>query len=149
MGRENWKDFVEIIGVFAIVVSLVFVGLEVRQNTNAVKSTVVQAIAQQSYDSIVFIIENHELRMAKLAVDGAPPDEQRQLVYLYYSALIRIQLNRYMQARLGVIDLDTVLTLGGSSGIYDHRSFREYWSLRRENFDPEFVAYMENRVFTN
>ena len=149
MGRENLKDFVEIIGVVAIVVSLVFVGLEVRQNTNAVKSTVVQAVAQQSYDSIVLIIENDNLRMAQWAVQGAPPDEQRQLLSLYYSALIRIQLNRYMQAQLGVIDLDTVLNLGGSSGIYDHRSFREWWSLRRENFDPEFIAYMENRVFTD
>ena len=149
MGRENLKDFVEIICVVAIVVSLVFVGLEVRQNTNAVKSTVVQAVAQQSYDSIVLIIENDNLRMAQWAVQGAPPDEQRQLLSLYYSALIRIQLNRYMQAQLGVIDLDTVLNLGGSSGIYDHRSFREWWSLRRENFDPEFIAYMENRVFTD
>ena len=149
MGRENWKDFVEIIGVFAIVVSLVFVGLEVRQNTNAVKSTVVQAVAQQSYDSIVFIIENHELRMAKLAVDGAPPDEQRQLVFLFYSALIRIQLNRYMQSKLGVIDTESVLQVGGSGGIYNRPSFREYWSSQRDRYDPECDAYMKKRVFSD
>jgi hypothetical protein len=149
VSRENWKDSVEIIGAVAIVVSLVFVGLEVRQNTNAVRSTVVQEVAQQSYDAIVLLIENDKLRMAQSAIDGAPPDEQRHLMYLYYAALIRIQLNRYMQARLGVIDADTVLTLGGSAGIYDRPSFREWWSPQREKFDPEFVAYMEERVFTD
>jgi hypothetical protein len=149
LSREHWKDLVEAVGVLAIVVSLVFVGLEVRQNTNAVKSTVLDSSAQASYDAIVLLIENENLRKAQAAVDGPAPDENRQLMSLYYAALLRIQLNRFMQTRLGVIDEDTVSVVGGIGGIYNNPSFREYWSKRRDNYDPEFISYMEDRVFTD
>ena len=149
MNREHWKDLVEALGVLAIVVSLVFVGLEVRQNTNAVKSTVLESSAQASYDSIVLMIENESLRRAQAAIDGPVPDENRRLLNLYYAALLRIQLNRFMQTRLGVIDADTVSVVGGVGGIYNNPSFREYWSKRRDRYDPEFISYMEDRVFTD
>ena len=149
MNREHWKDLVEAAGVLAIVVSLAFVGLEVRQNTNAVKSTVLASSAQASYDSIVLMIENENLRKAQAAVDGPSPDENRRLLNLFYSALLRIQLNRFMQTRLGVIDADTVSPVGGIGGIYNNPSFREYWSSRRDRYDPEFISYMEDRVFTD
>ena len=147
LSRENWKDLVEIVGVISIVLSLVFVGLEVGQNTNAVQSTVVQAAAQQSYDSIVLLIENEGLRIAQSAIDGAPRDEQRRLLGLYYAALLRIQLNRFMQTKLGVVEVERVMSVGGRGGIYDRPSFQEWWSERRDSYDQDFVAFMEERVF--
>ena len=148
MTREQWKDLIEITSAFAIVVSLIFVGFEVRQNTDAVRSTVAQAVSQQSYDAIVLLIENNDLRTAQSAIDGAPPDENMQLLTLYYAALIRLQLNRYMQAKLGVIDAETVIAMGGGAVIYDRESFREFWALRRDKYDPEFVSFMEELVFS-
>jgi hypothetical protein len=38
MKRENLKDVVEIVGLIAIVASLVFLALEVRQNTTALEA---------------------------------------------------------------------------------------------------------------
>ncbi len=148
MTREQRRDLVEMLSGLAIVVSLIFVGLEVKQNTNAVRSTVVQAVSQQSYDAIVLMLENSELRGAMAAMEGAPPNEQQRLLYLYYAALVRVQLNRYMQVKLGVIDSTTVLALGGGGGIYDNASFRTYWLPRRDNYDPEFVAFIEDDVFS-
>lgn len=148
MTREQWKDVAELLSALAIVVSLIFVGLEVKQNTNATRSTVVQAVSQQSYDAIILMLENSELRSAMAAVEGAPPDEQRRLLYLYYGALVRVQLNRYMQVKLGVIDSDIVLAMGGGGGIYDNPSFKEYWLTRRGDFDADFVSYMEGSAFT-
>jgi hypothetical protein len=146
--REQRKDLVEILSALAIVISLIFVGLEVNQNTNAVRSTVVQAVSQQSYDAIVLLVESSELRAAQAAIEGAPPDEQRRLLYLYYGALLRVQLNRFMQVKLGVIDSATVLALGGDGGIYDNASFRAFWLPRRDNYDPEFVSFVEESVFS-
>ena len=148
MKREQWKDLIEIVTAFAIIVSLVFVGLEIRQNTNAVRSTVAQSISEQSYDAIVLMIENGELRAALSAIEGESPDEKKRLLFLYYGALVRIQLNRYTQIQLGVIDAKTVFAMGGSGGIYDRASFRDYWSLARNSHSPEFVSYMEDLVFS-
>jgi hypothetical protein len=148
LSRDKWKDLIEIIGVIAIVLSLVFVGFEIRQNTNAVRSSVLHASAQGSFDTIAMLLENEALRDAQSAIDGPPNDENRRMMYLYYSALLRVQLNRYMQSQLGVLDVDSILLVGGQGGIYDRPSFREFWAPRRAEFEPGFVEFMENRVFT-
>ena len=40
----EWKTFSELIGLAAIVVTLVFVGFELRQNTRAVESSATQEV---------------------------------------------------------------------------------------------------------
>ena len=146
---EKRKDLIEVTGALAIVVSLVFVGFEIRQNTDAVRSTVAQAVSQQSYDAIVLLIENSDLRAAWSTMTGTPRDDHEQLLSLYYGAMTRVQLNRYAQVKLGVIEMDTVLAMagGGGGGFYNTASFRKYWSLHRDRYDPNFVSYMEEMVF--
>jgi len=38
MNSKGWKGIAELIGIFAVVASLVFVGVEVRQNSVATRS---------------------------------------------------------------------------------------------------------------
>jgi len=51
MTREQWKDWVDIVGMIAIVASLIFVGLEVRQNTLAIQDTSHQTSLVLSHDT--------------------------------------------------------------------------------------------------
>lgn len=149
MKTEKKRDFLELAGVAAIVVSLGFVTYEIRQNTNAVRSTVIHSISQQSIDSIAFILENPELRRAQAAVTaGNPtPDEQR-LVDLQYTALLRIQLNRFLQSEIGVIDREMVLRTGGRRGgsVYGTETFGLFWEMNKEDYTEDFQVYMEQFV---
>lgn len=45
MKPSNWKDYVELVGILAIVLSLVFVGLQLRQSQDIVLSELDVAIA--------------------------------------------------------------------------------------------------------
>ena len=149
MSRESSKDLYEKIGIMAIVVSLAIVAYEVRQNTNAIRSTVIQSISQQSFDAVALSIENKDVRDALYATaSGNATPEQERLVDIVYAALLRIQLNRYLQADIGVIDRETVLKIGGSGGgtIYQRSDFREFWERSKSDYDAGFQAYMAEFV---
>ena len=42
--KKNWARLTEIIGITAVVISLAFVGLELAQNTEALRSQSVQSV---------------------------------------------------------------------------------------------------------
>jgi len=147
MTREQLKDVIEVIGVLSIVATLAFVALEIRQNTNAVKSATIQEIARSSYDATVLTLENADLRAARQAVCSGNLDEaQRFLLRIYYAALLRIQMNRFFQMQLGVIDEEMTLALGGKGGAYRNPFFVEIWPVLKIDFTLDFQEYIERNV---
>ena len=48
------RDTVETVGVFAVVISLIFVGMELAQNTSAIRAQTVQEIQQDIRDQLRF-----------------------------------------------------------------------------------------------
>ena len=150
LNQDRWKYYLEVVGVAAIVASLAFVAFEIRQNTDAVRSTIVQSVSQQSFDAIALSINNEYLRDAQDAALAGNADEKqiRELDRLY-TALMRIQLNRYMQSKIGVIDRELIVEVGGSGGIYGRRSFMDYWSRNKNNFSKGFQNFVKQEVITN
>lgn len=147
MTRKQWKDVVESVGVLSIVASLIFVAFEIRQNTDAVRSSAIQDISRSSYDATVLSIENAEIREARLAAcRGELDDSQRFLLRVYYAALLRIQMNRYYQMQLGILDEQTILSLSGKGGAYRNPFFAEIWPVLKVDFEEDFQTYVENEV---
>ena len=147
MTRDQWKDVIEGMGVLSIVASLIFVAFEIRQNTDAVRSSAIHDISRFSYDATVLSIENDEIRDARLAVCRGDLDEsQRFLLRLYYAALMRIQMNRFYQLQLGILDEQMILSLSGKGGAYRNPYFAEIWPELKIDFTEEFQAYIERNV---
>jgi len=149
MNRENlgWKNAIDILGVIGVIGSLIFVALEIRQNTNAVRSSTIQAIAELSYDSTITIVNNSELRAARLAADtGNMTQDQISQLDSWYSALMRIQQNRLLQAKLGILDIEDAMQIGGRGYAYRQPYFADYWSRRKDLYPPEFQQYIEEYV---
>ena len=44
LNLSDWGDISEVVGTIAVILTLIFVGLEVRQNTSAVESAAAQAV---------------------------------------------------------------------------------------------------------
>jgi hypothetical protein len=147
MTRDQWKDVIEGMGVLSIVASLIFVAFEIRQNTDAVRSSAIQDISRLSYDATVLSIEKDEIREARLAVCRGDLDEsQRFLLQLFYAALMRIQMNRFYQLQLGILDEQMILSLGGKGGAYRNPYFAEIWPVLKVDFTEDFQAYIERDV---
>ncbi len=145
--KSTWKGSVELLGILGVIGSLIFVALEIRQNTNAVRSATIQAIAELSYDSIIRLVDNAELREARRAArsNNLSEDQGHQLDY-FYSALMRIHQIRLIQANLGILDINDAMQMGGRSSIYRERYFADYWARWKEEYPPDFQEYIEQHV---
>ncbi len=147
MNRRQWKDIFEGVGLLSIVATFVFVGLEIRQNTDAFKSVTILSVTQMSNEGIALVLGDENLRAAFRASDvGTLNDDQSQQLRLYYTFALNIQLNRFLQSDLGLIDRETALVIGGRAGLYERPHFRQYWAVVKHRYPPEFQDYMENEV---
>ena len=142
------RELIEVVGVLGVITSLVFVAMEIRQNTNAVRSATIQAISDQAFQMNAFMVENADLRAAFAAEDigDATPDQSRQ-VRSFWGAQLRAQQNRFLQIKLGILDEDIASQIrgtgeGGDGGF--GRSFARHWAVMRRNYPADFVVYMDS-----
>jgi hypothetical protein len=146
-GKLSWKDLTEILGVIGVIGSLIFVAFQIQQNTNAVRGATIQAILDRSYDATVLSVENADLRAAhQAACDGTLTADQRAHLMYYYRALLRLQLNRFFQVQLGILDEETALNIGGKASAYRRPIFAELWAEGKDEYSPEFQAFIERGV---
>ncbi len=62
--EARWKVVGSVLGGLGVIGSLVFVALQIRQNTEAVRSATIQAISEQSFEAVAQLVENPDLRAA-------------------------------------------------------------------------------------
>ena len=108
MKSTNWKDVAELIGIAAIVASLLFVGLQMKQSQEI-------AIASHYHEHAALAIEvhNEQLASGNLALWGsfagsnAPPElsaEDLGRYYLYGLIYLTQVDNHYFQYQSGFLD---------------------------------------------
>jgi hypothetical protein len=126
---------------------MAFVALEIRQNTNAVRSSTIQDIARWSYDATALVVENPDLMEARYVPCISDLSERQFLLMrMWYAALLRVQVNRFYQVQLGIIDEQMAMSLGGRGGAYRSPFFAEIWPELKIDFDQDFQAYIEQEV---
>jgi hypothetical protein len=84
MGLEYVANIAEIVGVILVVVTLVFLSLQIRQNTQALRSTTFQAVMQSEISMMSILVEN-SATWEKIQT-GAPldaVDETRKAIVLF------------------------------------------------------------------
>jgi hypothetical protein len=137
----------ETLAALGVIASLVFVGMEIRQNTAAVQSGTIQAVTDQSIQALTVLQDNDDLRTAYfLAIADSTLDlGQRQQLDLFYSMAMRIQMNRFYQDQLGIIDRDILLELGGRGGAYFSPYFADFWGQQRATFPEDFAVWIEEQ----
>lgn len=100
-------NLAEIVGAVAIVISLIYVGQELRSNTAAVKAASLQSITNSSSASMLVVAESGDF--AKIRVQGDQDPWQlsdvERLRYVLYQRQMWLHLqNVWTQWKLGVID---------------------------------------------
>lgn len=134
-----WKETAEVLGVLA---SMIFVGVEIRQNTNAVHGATLQAVSQQSLDLVMAGLDNPKLRSAFAAANsGRLSPEQRDLMVWFLSAKLRADENRFRQVELGILGPSFILQLSNHAA-YRSPHFAEYWARSGKNYAADFQDFV-------
>lgn len=141
--RWIWKESAEILGALGVIASMIFVGIEIRQNTDAVRGTTLQAVSQQSLDLVMAGVESSDLRLAFTASrEGTLSPDQASLLSWFMSAKLRADENRMRQVELGILDASTFQQLSNHAA-YRLPYFADYWARNGGDFSADFQELVE------
>jgi hypothetical protein len=122
---------------------MIFVGIEIRQNTDAVHGSTLQAVSQQSLDLVMAGVENSDLRLAFTASrEGTLSPDQASLLSWFISAKLRADENRMRQVELGILDASTFQQLSNHAA-YRLPYFADYWARNGGDFSADFQELVE------
>ena len=143
------RTVIEIIGFLSVVGSLAFVGVEIRQNTSAVRGATNQAISDQVGELMLTIATDDNLaELVKRLYDGEtqnqfdPVDDMRLFITIM-TGLRRIE-NIFLQIEDGILDDRAFDRIGLS--FYRSNYGREIWQANRQFFDREFVPFFDELI---
>ena len=145
-GRSRWQ-WAELVTTVGVLVSLVFVGLEIRQNTSVARGQARTDLATLNQDWLMGMagdpalfrsFEAHWLEQPDIAL--SPLEEQQ--AFLAMVAVVRRLENAYLFYEEGLIPEEALGSYGMKAPWFELPPFRkEFWPGIRDTFDPNFVAF--------
>jgi hypothetical protein len=149
----NWDALgalAEIIGAVGVIASLLFLALQIRQNSKVVAANTFQSISSTSADVSIRIAENEDLaRLLRLALtdsDSLDNDEQMRVEMLWRGAFRNYE-HYYYQYVAGTLDpdvwsgyLETMLSM------LDSAYGQAWWEKHQAAFGRKFGSFLTGAI---
>jgi hypothetical protein len=141
------KEIIEILGILAIIGSLIFVGIEIRQNSVEIRGSTHQTISEQ-VTKLYMTIASDE-RLSKLVSEMMANEELRNelnatdqlsLDFIVLTGLRRIE-NIYLQQLDGILSDKAFDRIGLE--FYRAQYARQSWEKYKTGFDSAFIDFFE------
>ena len=152
----NWEAISavsEVVGAVAVVASLVFVGVQLRSNTKALKLTFTDSSVHQFKESVIRLAESEQL--SEILLRGVPdPDaidgQDSYRFTLLIQAYILQYSNFYLHYKAGSLDRQTFESLDSQMRNFCNApGLKAYWKRSGNNYPEEFREYMNKEVLGN
>lgn len=146
------KGVRESVGFLGVVASLVFVGLEIRQNTATARGQARQELAALNQEWLILQSTDSEFsnlfRRAWVDEDSLSPGEAWRASWAMRVQLRRLE-NVYFQFAEGLVDESALGSYGfQATQVFKTDAFNRFWRTadEREAYDPGFVRFFEARI---
>lgn len=147
--KFSLKESIELIGIFSIVVSLIFVGYELRQNSaiSRFESFTTISLSLTEYNQNL-ASDDHLAALFTRVYSGAMPsdfsEKENIQINLQYQALLRIWDSLFRAVDEEILSA-RYLDLVGRAGAFNNPYFAELWFQNLGgSFTPEFVTFFES-----
>ncbi len=139
----------EFIGAIAVVATLIYLAIQMRQNTNALKLISARSITEEIQETFSLLATNQELAeiLVKASGESALHGAEAVRYYTLTSNLVRVYENAFLQSRAGV--MEQAHWEGFTRLMIDYTSmaaFQQYWQDRKHWVSDDFQEYMESEV---
>lgn len=127
------------------ILSVVFVGMEVRQNTKAVRGATYQAVAEANTDWLAMLATQPELgNLLQRWSTGDTTLTEREVGTVYTLQLLfwRTVENAHYQYLQGSLP-EEVVRRWIPPDMLENPVLRDWWAGSRDRFTPAFVEYVE------
>jgi hypothetical protein len=148
MSLEQASFFAQIISAIAVFASLVFVGLQVKQFTDATRAQTRQHIASSWFELSKLVVENPRtfttgLRSTQPGFSDLDEDERTKFVSVLF-ALFKHYENMFLEYRDGRVSAEVWAPWSLHMRIYFHQSgVQTFWVMRKDAYTASFRAFLE------
>ena len=148
MNLNDLANLGQIIGAMAVVVSLNYVGLQIRQNTNAVRAAAAQSV-HEYFASWYHLLASDE-SLAQVVIDGIKDygslsEKDKARFIATFMAFLSYSQNAFLKWRQGLLAPSLwlgweqiIMNLAGAPG------GRAFWKERAYLFGEEFRRHVED-----
>ena len=148
MSLNDLANMGQVIGAIAVVISLIYVALQIRQNTNAVRSATVQSVHEHFANWYHLIAADAEL--ARIAPNGlrdyqSLSENERTRFIAAFMSFLSYSQNAFLKWRQGL--LASSLWLGWEQvmmNFFGTPGGKAFWKERGYMFGDEFRRYIED-----
>tara|TARA_B100001996_G_C18416750_1_gene499039 strand:- start:217 stop:669 length:453 start_codon:yes stop_codon:yes gene_type:complete len=142
----NNRIILEGVGIFSVIGSLLFVGVEIRQNTAAVRGATQQDISYQISEMYKIGVENDKIAsIMTRSYQGLKKSDLTDTEFLQFWLFSMLGYRRveniYLQYKNGFLTEEAFDRIGMS--FYRTPIQLEIWKERKDDFDPEFASFFE------
>ena len=145
---EYYANIAEIVGIVLVVVTLVFLTLQIRQNTKAIRSTTIQAVMQSEMAFSNILVDNAatwEKVLTAAPLESAA--ETRKAIVLFNVFMIDTEV-RYHQFLSGYLDAQSwkgrLSTLGDVVKLPIYPTWRR--SLGGQSHAADFLRLLDGQI---
>ena len=143
----------EIVGAAAVVITLIYLAVQLKQNTAAMRSSTFQSISSTLAQNMEVLTTTPGmpalLLKANAGLETLTGEERVQFSSFCLMSHRRIE-SIFVQKSLGA--LDQGLAEGFERSIllaYGHRGYREWWNSSKSAFSTEFAAWVDMHIVKN
>ncbi|MFT4769300.1 MAG: hypothetical protein ACI8RN_002444 [Glaciecola sp.] len=147
MKLQDIASLAEIVGGVAVIVSLVFVGVQVNDNTAAIRSAAASDATTTMQSWYIQMGGNRQASdtwfNAMISPEPLPPRDEFQFMMSMHVAILGMQ-NSYLLTKEGTLDAEfreAVTT--AIVGVKQLPGMDRYWRQRRAFFHAEFAEYVD------
>lgn len=150
MNEKNWSKLssvAELVSSIAILVTLIILVVEIRQNTEAQNAQSRQAVLQSSQTELLYSVSNPELTLSIVKPGALTPEENTRLGD-YLTAIMRAREYSWLQFNNGIIDDEQWATEQVViESVLSSTRTRKWWNvIGKEQVGADFAAFVDDRL---
>jgi len=148
MNLSDWANLAEIGAAIGVIISLIFVGMELRNNTAATEAATREAVNQKDIQFLSLRIDSSVLARAHAKLESGEDLsrlEESQVVHQEYVNFVVFE-NSYYQFRKGVLEEAEWLRHRNiiRMQIQEYPHSQIMWERKSKTFGPEFQELVNN-----
>jgi len=142
------RSISELAATVGVLAGLLFVGVEIRNNTAVARAETRREVAAQNIEMVMRIAEDEDLMRLWSTpwtmefFDSLSQVDQGRLTFTAIGFILRLE-STYLQFEQGLLEAAGLRGYGFVQPRVDDPWFRDLWTGYRVSLDPDFVSYFE------
>jgi hypothetical protein len=147
MSLEDLGNIGEFVAAVGVIISLIYLAVQIRQNTRSLRAGAFQQYRQQSAELSRLLAEPDMASVYRTGLDspGQLTEEERTRFEAMMVFAFNSSENFFLLRKMGL--LDDTLWAGGRTAylrwLLRHDGAREWWRRNRKMMSPAFCEYLE------